>query len=103
VRAGEQLTYTLYITNTGNVTLTGFVTDTLPANVTPGGIQTWRLDNLAPGNVWTRPVVVTVTLGYSGILTNGVQVITHQGVTGTHQAIVNALGYQIYLPLVLRN
>jgi uncharacterized repeat protein (TIGR01451 family) len=103
VRDGEQLTYTICITNTGSVTLTGLVTDTLPANVTPGGIQTWMLDDLAPGNVWTRPVVVTVTLGYSGILTNSVQVITREGVTGTNQAIVHVLGYQTYLPLVLKD
>jgi uncharacterized repeat protein (TIGR01451 family) len=103
VRPGEQLTYTLCITNTGAVTLTGLVTDTLPANVTPGGIQTWMLDNLAPGNVWTRPVVVTVTLGYNGTLTNHVQVATQEGATGERLVIVNAIGYRTYLPLVLKN
>ena len=76
---------------------------TLPAHVTPAGNQTWALTNLSPGNAWTQQVVVTVTRGYSGTLTNRVQVTTLEGATGEAQATTHAIGYQIYLPLVMKN
>ncbi len=102
VRAGELLTYTIRITNTGNIALNGVVTDMLPARVTPTGILTWPLTGLAPGNVWTQPVVVTVMRDYSGTLTNRAQVTTQESATGETQAIVQAIGYQVYLPVVLK-
>jgi len=103
VQAGSQLTYTLRLTNTGNIALNGVITDTLPAHVTPTGSQTWPLTDLTPGHVWTQQVVVTVTRGYSGTLTNRVQVTTLEGATGEAQVTTNAFGYQIYLPLVLKS
>jgi len=102
VPAGSPLTYTLRVTNTGDVALNGVVTDTLPANVTPGGILTWSLANLAPGNAWMRTVVVTVTRGYSGTLTNRVQVTSDEGAAGEAQVAVRGIGYQVYLPLVVK-
>jgi hypothetical protein len=51
--------------------------------------------------MWT--VVVTVTQGYSGTLTNRVQVTTLEGATGEAEVTVNAIGYQIYLPLVIKS
>ncbi len=102
VRAGEQLTYTIRITNTGNITLTGLVTDTLPVHITPTGVQTWTLVNLSPGSVWAQPLVVAVTQGYSGTLINRVQVATEEGARGETQVSVNVIGYQIYLPIVLK-
>ncbi len=102
VRAGERLAYTIRITNTGNITLTGIVTDTLPAHVTPTGAQTWTLANLPPGNGWAQSIPVTVTRGYSGTLTNRVQVTTQEGAGGETQVIVNAIGYQACLPIVLK-
>ncbi len=102
VRAGEQLTYTIRITNTGNITLTGIVTDTLPLQVVPSGVQTWMLANLSPGNVWAQSIAVTVTRGYSGTLINRVQVTTQEGAKGETQVILNAIGYQVYLPIVLK-
>ena len=101
VVAGERVTYTLRMTNTGNIALSGIVTDTLPAHVTPTGIQTWTLANLSPGNVWTQPVIITVTRGYSGILINRVQVTTQEGAEGESQVSIYAIGYQVYLPVVL--
>lgn len=55
-----------------------------------------------PGGVWTRTVVVTVTRGYRGTLTNRVQVTTPEGATGESQVAVRAVGYQVFLPIVVR-
>jgi len=78
-RAGEPLTYTLYLTNTGSAPLTATVTDTLPAHVTPTGVLTWPIAALAADGVWTQTVVVTVEPTYLGTLTNVVQAETAQG------------------------
>jgi len=102
VSAGAQLTYTIRITNTGNVALNGIVTDTLPLHVMPASVQPWTFANLSPGNVWTQPIVITVSRGYSGTLTNRVQVTTREGAWGETQVIVNAIGYQVYLPILLK-
>jgi len=102
VQAGSQLTYTLRVTNTGNVDLHAAITDTLPDHVTPTGLLTWIATLTAPGGVWTQSVVVTVARGYSGTLMNRVQVTSQEGATGEAQVTVNAIGYQIYLPIVLK-
>ncbi|MGC9358421.1 MAG: DUF7507 domain-containing protein, partial [Anaerolineae bacterium] len=80
VLAGETLTYTIRVTNTGNVTLNASITDTLPTQVTPGGAQSWST-TLFPGEVWTQDLPVTVDLGYTGFLTNTVEVTSDQGAT----------------------
>ncbi len=84
VLAGERLTYTLHLTNTGLVTLTPTLTDVLPAQVTPGGVLTWTLPPLAPGDTWTQTVVVTVAWGYSGTLANVLRATTQEGPTGVY-------------------
>ena len=103
VQAGKQLTYTLRVTNTGNVDLHATVTDTLPAQVTPAGTLTWTTGTIAPDDVWAQQVVVSVEMGYSGTLTNVVQVTTIEGASGVYTETSTSAGdYYIYLPLVLR-
>jgi len=84
VQAGEQLTYTIRVANTGNVTLTATITDILPQHVTPTSIRVWTQTITAPGGVWTKQFTVTVETGYSGTLTNVVQVTTEEGATGIY-------------------
>lgn len=106
VRAGSPLTYTLCVTNTGNVTLTlTAVTDTLPAHVTPGGTLTWTPSlTLTPDGVWTERFTVTVDRGYSGTLTNVVHVDPDPGATGIYTKTSTAIVTRsVYLPLVMRD
>lgn len=102
VQAGEQLTYTIRVANTGNVTLTATITDILPTQVTPTGIQVWTPTVAAPGGVWTEQFTVTAKIGYSGTLTNVVQVTTDQGATGVYTKTSTVFGYSIYLPVILK-
>jgi len=83
VQAGAQLTYTICVTNTGGITLTATITDTLPDHVTPGSVLTWTPSIAAPGGVWTERVVVSVEMGYAGPLDNVVHVTTEESATGT--------------------
>jgi uncharacterized repeat protein (TIGR01451 family) len=103
VQAGASLTYTIRVTNTGNVTLTATITDVLPTHVTPGDVRTWPAVIPAPGGVWVQQVVVSVEMGYSGTLTNVVRVTTDQGATGVYVETSTAVGYRIYLPVILKN
>jgi uncharacterized repeat protein (TIGR01451 family) len=84
VEPGRPLTYTLRVTNTGIVTLATTITDTLPLNVTPGGIRTWTPTIPIPAGVWTETIVVTVDLDHSGPLVNVIQVTTDKGATGAY-------------------
>jgi uncharacterized repeat protein (TIGR01451 family) len=103
VQAGEQLTYTIRITNTGNVDLHATVTDVLPGHVTSSGPLVWTPTIAAPGGVWTQAVVVTVEAGYSGPLINTVQVTSEEGATGSAQATCTSIRhYDVYLPVVMR-
>jgi len=102
VTPGSPLTYTIRVTNTGNVTLTATITDILPQHVTPTGIQVWTETITAPGGVWTEQFTVTAKIGYSGTLTNVVQVTTDQGATGIYTKTATVVGYSIYLPVILK-
>jgi uncharacterized repeat protein (TIGR01451 family) len=128
VRPGAPLTYTVHITNTGNVDLHATITDTLPLSVTlveasggtlalPGGTLappdgtvdlpdgrvaiTWTAVITAPGGLWTGTILVTVDEGYAGPLVNLVEVTTKEGAMGAGSVTVIA-SRRIYLPLVMR-
>jgi thermitase len=88
VQAGAQLTYTIYVTNTGGVSLTLRITDTLPAHVAPGGVCIWTPALLPPGGVWQEKVAVTIGSDYNGTLINTVQVTSGEGAMGTDTGTV---------------
>lgn len=89
VQTGGQLTYTICITNTGDVDLHATVADTLPAHVMYGvgtvilhsDAITWT-PTIAPDRSWTTVVVARVEMDYTGPLANVVQVTTEEGATG---------------------
>jgi len=78
VQAGLPLTFTIHVTNPGNVNLHAAITDIIPAHVTPVGPRTWSL-TLIPSETLTRTIVVTTETGYHGPLTNTVRVTTDEG------------------------
>jgi len=88
VQGGAQLTYTIYVTNTGNMSITATITDTLPAHVTPGGELVWAAGVIPPGNAWIETFVVTVEAGYAGLLTNVAQATADEGATGADEGTV---------------
>jgi uncharacterized repeat protein (TIGR01451 family) len=91
VVSGERLTYTITVTNTGHATLQAIVTDVLPVHVAPSELMTWTTGAIAPGEVWTQTVLVTVEQGYRGALTNVVRVGTAEGATGAYTETVRAV------------
>ena len=97
---GEALTYTIHVTNTGYVTLTATIKDMLPGPVIPNGVVTWPPVTLYPGDVWTDQLNVTVQPGYTGLLTNKVEITTQQCAGGRIQCPVCANVCRIYVPLL---
>jgi serine protease AprX len=95
VLPGERLAYTLYVTNTGGLTLTAAITDYLPHHIAsgetadgtaivPGGALAWSPVTVRPGSVWTETLAITVQMGYAGPLTNVVHVVTGEGARGAY-------------------
>ncbi|MFB0533421.1 MAG: hypothetical protein ACETWR_00405 [Anaerolineae bacterium] len=109
VQAGAQLTYTIRVTNTGNVDLLATVTDTLPAQVTPTGTLIWTTGIIAPDGIWVQTVPVTVAPDYTGPLINVVQVTTEKGTRGVYTETCEVQPAPvppvspIYLPITLKN
>lgn len=83
VESGTQLTYTIYVTNTGNMSITVTITDTLPAHVAPSREPVWTAEDIAPGDAWIETLAVTVEVGYTGLLTNSVQATADGGASGS--------------------
>jgi uncharacterized repeat protein (TIGR01451 family) len=103
VQAGAQLTYTLRVTNTGQVSLTAIITDRLPERVQPTGVLTWMPPPIVPDDIWMETIVVTVEEGCGGPLVNRVEVTTEEGATGNATSTVAVRPMCVYLPLVLKN
>ncbi len=125
VSPGERLTYTLRVTNTGTGDLHAHITDTLPMGIAPGrtaagtaflpgGQITWAPVITAPGGVWMETVIVTTVTtvttvtavtaaeGPTGPLVNRVEVTTQEGAAGA-DSVTTPIGWQVHLPLALRN
>ena len=102
VQAGDSLTYTIRVTNTGDIDLTATITDSLPLEVSPNNAQVWTTTIPALGGVWSETINVTVNEGYTGILTNVVRVSTDQGASGIYTHTLS-IGNQtsVYLPFIL--
>ena len=87
VKAGQALTYTLRITNSGSITATGVViTDLLPAGVSPGGgtSPSWPLAPIPPlggFEVITIPLTVDAIVPDGSTLTN-IVTATYQNEAG---------------------
>jgi len=92
VRAGERLTYTIRVTNTGNTDLHIIITDTLPAQVTPAQTLVWTPTIAAPGGVWVETVVVTVASNYDGLIVNRVDVQALEGPQATRYVTTTVKG-----------
>jgi uncharacterized repeat protein (TIGR01451 family) len=104
VRAGSPLTYSLVVTNTGNVPLHATIVDSLPPEVSPGGTHTWTAVIPWPGGVWKETVSLTVSRYASGTLTNTLQVSTEEGAGTVYVETSEALGFKrTYVPVVLKN
>lgn len=117
VAPGVRLTYTIRVTNTGDLDLRATVTDTLPMSVTlgettggtlllPGGAVgiTWTMVLSTPEGTWTETVAVTVAEGYMGPLANLVAVTTGEGARGAYtETSTVASAPPIYMPLVVRD
>ncbi|HHN93313.1 MAG TPA: DUF11 domain-containing protein, partial [Anaerolineae bacterium] len=89
ISPGEAVTYTLRVTNTGNISLTTFITDYLPAGVVPisgSRVLTWQVVLTAPQGTWTHRFVATSTQSYSGTLTNQVAVAAAEGASSSAAA-----------------
>jgi uncharacterized repeat protein (TIGR01451 family) len=88
--AGEPLTYTLQVINEGNVDLHAIILDLVPEHVTPTqGLLWWMTTITAPGGIWEGTAAFTIEHGYSGPLTNVLQVRTFEGISET---ITHTLG-----------
>ncbi|HNT78594.1 MAG TPA: Ig-like domain-containing protein, partial [Anaerolineae bacterium] len=81
-RAGDMLTYTLRVTNTGLLPYRASISDILPDQVSPGGVQTWSV-YLYPQDVWSRTLPVRIAADYAGWLTNTARATATVGLSAT--------------------
>jgi uncharacterized repeat protein (TIGR01451 family) len=104
VWAGSTLTYSVVVTNTGNVPLHATIIDTLPPGVSPSDPLTWTPVITWPGGVWRETFSVSVEHWASGTLTNVLKVTTDEGAEASFVETSTVIGFKrIYLPLVFRN
>ncbi len=89
VLPGGALSYEIEVVNTGNISLTFVVTDTLPPQVIPTGVMTWAA-SLAPGEIWTTLAEVAASSSYIGVLTNVVEARAAEGAYAVYTATSTA-------------
>jgi len=103
VNPGEQVTYTIALTNATASSVHALVVDELPQEITPTEEILWWMPTIAPRAIWSQTFVVTLTPGYHGWVTNVVHVTSSEGLTGTAVATCQArYAGVVYLPLVVR-
>jgi hypothetical protein len=115
--AGEVLSYTIRLENSGLAIPSAAVTSTLPAQVTyqgdawassgsvsaSGGIITWTGEVSEDGSVTiTYSAQVDSGLTQPTVLVNTVQISDGQGTVWERQAVAVANGFGVYLPLIFR-
>ncbi|HET91233.1 MAG TPA: DUF11 domain-containing protein, partial [Chloroflexi bacterium] len=90
VRDGEAVTYTIRVTNIGNVGLSATITDSLPACVTTTDPLVWTADLPAPNSVWEGSFTGLVEAGCAVPVVNVVEVTTLEGASDvyTHTSII---------------
>ncbi|NBC87887.1 MAG: DUF11 domain-containing protein [Alphaproteobacteria bacterium] len=112
IAAGQRLTYTLYVTNTGSMALHALITDTLPRHIQrgatlggsvilPGGTLVWS-PVIEVEESWSQTLGVTVAQDYKGALENRLEVQAEEGITQSTTNTVSVIRPRIYLPLILR-
>jgi uncharacterized repeat protein (TIGR01451 family) len=85
VIAGENITYTIFVTNIGNIDFTTNITFVAPVDsngaplVAPGGDQVFTDVSIPAGETWVQTIVVVAKAGYTGPLTATIPVATHTG------------------------
>jgi uncharacterized repeat protein (TIGR01451 family) len=84
------ITYTIILTNTGEVTLTATITDSLSPHVTPLSSPIyWEDQEILPHELWTNTIRVTPNPGYTGAVVNEVNVTTVEGPAGTASVTIS--------------
>lgn len=101
---GGMLTYTLHLTNSGQLPLNTTIVDTLPSAVSPTGVLSWTVLGLPPQQAWSTTIVVIIPTAYRGTLTNTVTATSEEGALGSyiHSVWVGPYRYQVQLPLIVR-
>ena len=84
VHSGDWLTYTLRVTNSGDMDLHTVITDILPERATPGGWLTWSPVITWPGGVWTKQVPVKIDASYKGTMSDVLRIASAEGATGVY-------------------
>jgi hypothetical protein len=104
VTAGEVVSITLLVKNLGILETTVTISNTLPAEVTPNGVQSWQATLPALGGAWTETIQVAVDPEYDGILTNTLSVTATGGQTAEYVLSITSQreAYSIYLPMIVR-
>ena len=118
VHAGDRVTYTIALRNTGTISASVLLTNVVPSGLTyiPGTLQASAgdaSDSSAPTLSWNGEVLTTspVTLIYAVIVTaDTTQAIASTATIApigyaalTRSAIIIVDGYQVYMPLTVKN